>query len=187
MQKSSLKASILIWATFLSLIITVTFISISTKINKNLKNNTLLTSEISLNNQIQNIINSWSIDWIFSQKYILDNWDKLIFNINNITKSLKKLEEITIKIINADNLEINILEWWPIIYKNITNSWIINNSWIIWATIWDLLINNLWWYTKIQINSDINNSFLLQDTDYKIIKQIWNKEVIKSKWTIKNF
>jgi hypothetical protein len=27
----------------------------------------------------------------------------------------------------------------------------------------------------------------LQNTDYKIIKQIWNKEVIKSKWTIKNF
>jgi hypothetical protein len=58
MQKTNIKASILIWATFLSLIITVTFISISTKINKNLKNNSALTSEININNQVKNIINS---------------------------------------------------------------------------------------------------------------------------------
>jgi len=58
MQKTNIKASILIWATFLSLIITVTFVSISTNINKNLKNNLSLTDKFKLEDQINNIINS---------------------------------------------------------------------------------------------------------------------------------
>jgi hypothetical protein len=57
MQKTKSNASILIWAIFLSLIISITFISISTKINKSLKNNYNFTDEIKVNNQIKNIIN----------------------------------------------------------------------------------------------------------------------------------
>jgi hypothetical protein len=58
MQKTNKKASILIWAIFLSLIISVTFISISTKINKNLKNNSEIINNIKINNEVINIINS---------------------------------------------------------------------------------------------------------------------------------
>jgi hypothetical protein len=58
MQKTSKKASILIWATFLSLIITVTFVSISTSINKNLKNNSSLTEQFKNENEIKNLLNS---------------------------------------------------------------------------------------------------------------------------------
>jgi hypothetical protein len=58
MQKTNIKASILIWAIFLSLIISVTFISVSTKINKNLRENYSLTDKINLENEIGNIINS---------------------------------------------------------------------------------------------------------------------------------
>jgi len=58
MQKTSKKASILIWATFLSLIMTVIFVSISTNINKNLKNNLSLTEEFKNENEIKNLLNS---------------------------------------------------------------------------------------------------------------------------------
>lgn len=184
MQKTNIKASILIWSTFLSLIITVTFISISTQINKNLKNNSDLTNELKINNQINNIINSWSLDWNFITQ-TLENWEKVIFNTNNIITSLKKSEEITVKIIKDNKLTIKILKWWPIIA-----SWSLIK--IEQADIsvqnWDnFIINNLWWYSQIEIISDTENSFLLKNTYYEIKKQIWNKEVIKSKWLIKNF
>lgn len=183
MQKTSLKASILIWATFLSLIITVTFISISTKINKNLKNNSNLTGQLEINNIIQNIINDWNIDWNYTNK-ILKNWEEIIFDNNNIIKSLNKWEEIIIKIIKDNKLTIKIKKWWPIIA-----SWsLITTENIFWTTNWtNFKINNLWWYSKILISSNTKNSFLLEYTNYKIIKQIWNKEIIKSKWSIKNF
>lgn len=183
MQKITKKASILIWSIFLSLIISVTFISISTKINKNIKNNYLLQNNIEYNNEIKNIINSWSITWIYTNKS-LSNWEEIIFKNNNIIKSLEKWEDISIKIISDNSLTISILEWSPVN----TSSWlIINNDAFSLTSPSDFNIYNLWWYSKIKISSDIENSFLLQYTNYKIIKQIWNKTIIKSKWKIKNF
>lgn len=52
MQKINKKASILIWAIFLSLIISLSFLSISTKITKNLKENSTNNKEIIGQNQI---------------------------------------------------------------------------------------------------------------------------------------
>ena len=78
MQKSSLKWSILIWSVFLSLIISISFVSISTKINKNIKNNSI---NIELNENIRdikNIINSWSF---ISQD--LNNNESINFTSNN--------------------------------------------------------------------------------------------------------
>ena len=188
MQKTNIKASILIWSIFLSLIISVTFISISTKINKNLKNNHNLTSSIKIDNEIKNIINSWSINLNFKSQY-LSNWDKIIFDSSNITIfSLKKWKSHISKINEPSNLNIKILEWWPITYEENWNTWLITESKVI--TIGnptDLVLNNLWWYTKIEITADNKYNFLSQYTNYKVIKKIWNKEVIKSKWKIKVF
>jgi len=187
MQKKTIKASILIWAIFISLIITATFIQISTKINKNLRNNNEIISQIGINNWIQNIISSWSLNWIYTDT-ILSNWDQIIFDKSKLhKKSLKQLETTLLKVISNNNITISIIEWWPIEYKNNTNTWIINNNITFSATIWDLTINNLWWFTKLKIASDSSNTFLSKYTNYKVIKKIWNKEIIKTKWRIKNF
>jgi putative exporter of polyketide antibiotics len=58
MQKTGKNASILIWAIFLSIIISLGFISISTQINKTLKNNKNIQQEISQSNQVQSILKS---------------------------------------------------------------------------------------------------------------------------------
>jgi len=55
-QKNSKKASILIWAIFLSLIISLSFLSISTKITKNLKENSKNNINIIEQNKIENIL-----------------------------------------------------------------------------------------------------------------------------------
>jgi len=187
MQKTKSNASILIWAIFLSLIISITFISISTKINKSLKNNYNFTDEIKVNNQIKNIINKWSIDWNFNDEYLL-NWDKIIFDPSNIiTVWIKKWEIYTTKINVSSTININIINWWPIKYKNNSNSWLILNSTWILVTSWNLEISNLWWYSKIQISSNVKTNYLSKYRNYFILKNIWNKEVIESKWKIKNF
>lgn len=180
MQKTNIKASILIWATFLSLIITFTFISISTSINKNLKNNTSLTNQFKLENQLENIINSWAINNTFINNY-LDNWEIIFFKTNNIYISLKKNEKINIKITKDNALTVYIISWWPIE----TSSWLLINNDTYDLSDWNnFLVNNLWWYTKILISSDTENSFLLKDIFFKINKKIWNKNIIKTNWKI---
>ena len=182
MQKTNKKASILIWAIFLSLIISVTFISISTKINKNLKNNSEIINNIKINNEVINIINSWSISWNFNNQY-LTNWDKLIFEQSPYKINLKNNETINLKSKIDNNININIT-WSPIYYSWTTNTWIIISNWNIETWSWIFILKNLWWYSKIIINnSNIEKEF----TNYKIIKKIGNKEIIKSKWKIKNF
>jgi hypothetical protein len=59
MQKNNISASILIWSIFLSLIISISFFSIATKISKNLKeNNTNKT--IQQNILIENTLKSFT-------------------------------------------------------------------------------------------------------------------------------
>lgn len=188
MQKTSKKASILIWATFLSLIITVTFVSISTSINKNLKNNSSLTEQFKNENEIKNLLNSWSIDLNYDNLY-LENWDKIVFErTNKIIISLKKWETHTWKININSNITIDIKEWWPVIYKSNSENGIITDKETFWWNINEYFyIENLWWYSKIVISSDTTWNYLSKYINYDIYKKIWNKEVIKTSWKIKNF
>lgn len=189
MQKNNKKASILIWSIFLSLIISITFIWISTKINKNLNNNYSKINNIEINNEIENIINSWSLN-----NQTLTNNEKIIFeNQNEIIKTIAKNKEYKFKITtDSSDLEIKILDSTaPIKYEtkniswNITNSWIVLNTKIINSTSsWELIISSMWWYSKINLK---NNWILDSQTSYKIIKTIWNKNIIKTRWIIKNF
>lgn len=187
MQKTNNKWSILIWATFLSLIISVTFISISTKINKNLKNYWEFSNQLSQTNEIQNIINSSIISSKFENQF-LNNEDKIIFSAPNIRLIWMKQNEIIKSEITGNSvINIQIKNWWPIKYENLSNSWIIISWKSINANIWELNITNLWWYTQFIIQSDTTDNILSETTFYKIVKKIWNKNVIKTKWTIKNF
>jgi hypothetical protein len=188
MQKNTRKASILIWSIFLSLIISITFISISTKINKSIRNNNDLKNQMHISNEVKNLLNSWSIQWIHLDQ-ILENWDEILFDSNTTLKSnLKKNETAQVKFPTSSNISINLSYSWAIFYNTTgtsTLSWVINNSQSISSFSWILELTNLWWYLEYEVNAD--QSFLPQYSSYKIIKQIGNKQVIKQKGTIKNF
>lgn len=187
MQKTNIKASILIWSIFLSLIITILFMSISIKVNKNLKNNINFSQQINDNNQIKNLINSWSISWIYTSQYLNDS-EKIYFQAKNkVNFSLKIWEKNLSKIYENNNISISIISGWPIKYSNNTNSGIIETNKNISITPWDLEIKNLWWYSKIEILSNVNTNSFTKYSKYKIYKDIWNKQLIKTIWTIKNF
>jgi hypothetical protein len=188
MQKTNTKASILIWAIFLSMIISISFISINTKVKQSLENNYKIINKFKIDNEIINIINSWSINNTFLDEYNLENNQKLIFDKNDESIIwLKKYEIHISKIIENSEISIEILEWGPIKWNNTTNNGIINTTDTLNLINWDLEIKNLAWYSKIKIISNSDKNYLTQYRNYKIIQQIWNKQVIKSKWQIKNF
>lgn len=176
------KGSILIWSFFLSIIIIITFLNLSSKVNKNLKNNLQFNNSIKLNYEIKEILKNLD----FSSK-ILSNNDNIIFDSNNnYTWSLNNNQVEIIQLSQINTFNLKIINWWPIYFKTPINDWVIStNDTITNIPIWNIYIKNLWWYTKYNINS--TNSFTTQTKKYKITKTIWNKEVILTSWEIKNF
>ena len=187
MQKTNIKASILIWAIFLSLIIWVSFISISTKINKNLQKNIASNTRINLLHEIENIINSWSVDHVFTSQY-LSNWDKIIFWVpDSVDFALKKSQTYTWIINENSNITINIENWGPVFFQNNTLSWIVDTNATFLTSTGIFILENLWWFAQINLSSDSTKNYLSPYTSYKILKYIWNKEIIQTTWKIKNF
>lgn len=187
MQKTNIKASILIWSIFLSMIIIVTFVNISTQVNHNLKENDEYITLNSINNKIDEIIKKWKINWVYTDKF-LENKDKLLFDNQNISIIwLKNQSTHLSKINNNSNIEIKVLEWWPITFKNESNSWIIISEYIFSSNNWDLEIENLSGYSRVQIKSNSFGDYLDQYLWYKVLRKIWNQEVIVKAWKIKNF
>ena len=196
MQKINKKASILLWAVFLSVVISISFISISLKINKNITN----YKENNQNEEINNYIKNKD----FSNKDLWNNEELIFEDSKNYTKTLNfnKATEIRINSVNSTNFNININNWWPVFYSlllynntsfawNITSSWIItNNSSFVWNfdntnNSWILYIKNLWWISNFSLTSSEN--ILTDNKKYTITKIIWNKKLIKKEWFIKNF
>ena len=179
MKKYSKKASILLWAVMLSLIIAITFISISTKINKNIKLSGELNDFIEEKNNINLFMNSGGINNILENKILVfDNNKEKFF-------SLKNKEELILFFSwsNDFNINIGIINWWWLNYKYIKNnnsisaSWIINSSKTFTGELnnnntWSLFLKNLWWNTKFLIKSD--KSFETSEKNYKIVTKIWN-------------
>lgn len=175
MQKIRKNASILIWAIFLSLMISISFISISTKINSSIKTNHKLIGEHNLENYIKNKIKNKD----YSNELLWNN-ETIIFTQNkSYSWSLKDQEKLELNFTIESNITINIIKWWPIL----ANWWLIEtNSWF--TVNWNLTLENLWWYTNFSIIS--NNNLPVEEYMYIIKKTIWNKEVVKTRWIIKN-
>lgn len=186
MQKTGQNASILIWAIFLSLIISLWFISISTNINKTIKNNIALQKNINASSQQDNILsNENSTSGYLSNGSYLKIEDK-----NYYSSSLKINEEKSFSFSGTtlDFVTIDIIQWWPIkfeysipsisyltggvVQNNLSFSWTLNNI----NTQSSLKIKNLWWYTLFQILSDLD--FKKPEQKYQIWKKIWNKNVL---------
>ncbi len=184
MQKTNKKASILLWSIFLSLIISVSFISINSKINKNLKENSSLTDNLKTDSFITNIIHSWSIGNTFLEKYNIDSNKDLVFDkTNEALISLKKDEIHNFEIIENSSLTIEIISWGVLKFNNE----IISSSKTFNVFPWNLEILNIWWFTRFKLISDSDNNYLSQYRNYKVVNSIWNKKIIKEKWKIKNF
>jgi hypothetical protein len=58
MQKTNLRASILIWSIFLSLTLTLSFVVISTKVYQNIKLNSFMEELFNKNDKINDLVNS---------------------------------------------------------------------------------------------------------------------------------
>jgi len=176
------KASILIWAIFLSLIISISFLSISTQITKNLKTSQSSQNIIEKQNQINNVLKN-------SQENKKIIWNTIIEMENkSFIKSLKKNEILKINFPQNSTIELKLLNSWIIFYNTwSSNTWILdNNTPNIETNIEqnkNLILKNYSWYTKIKLTS--NNKFDLPEKKYKIIEYIWNKKVIKSLWILK--
>ena len=182
MQKKSKNASILIWAIFLSLIISVSFLSISTKITKNLKNSSNLNIDLEKENKIQNLL------------YSSNNNSEILWNIEiqienkKLKYSLKKWEIYKIHFPKNSQINLKLTNSWIIEYNTwTTSSWILySNSPEISTNINannNLILKNLAWYSSFKLIS--NNKFEFSDKKYKIIEKIWNKKIIKSSWILK--
>ena len=184
MQKISKKASILIWSIFFSLIISISFLNISTKITKNLKNNNShninILEESNINNTLKTSENNIEIIW------------KNIIYIENSTlkKSLKSMEKYVIDFPINSNIDLNLTSSWVVFYNfiwTVPSSGILNNNnpnltnYETW--VWILELTNLSWYINFKLDSD--NKFEISEKKYKIIENIWNKNVIKSRGIIK--
>lgn len=186
MQKIQKNAYILLWSIFLSLIIWISFLSITSQISKNLKENNDLKNKINTNNSINNKLND-AIENNDFENIELNKNEIIVFEKNNYYNIwLKNNEQISIKIITNWNMTIKINKWSPVYYFNPTDSninWeIINTStFLTWNN--TIIIRNLWWYSNIDIIAE--NNFLTDIKKYKIINKIWNKNKIKQKWEIK--
>ena len=193
MQKTTKNASILIWAIFLSIIISLWFISISTQINKTLRNNQDIQHEILNKNELKNILN-WNN--IISQE-LSDGSYLSISDTKSYFWSLKNNESkiFTFSWTTLDFIKINIKNGSPIRYTY--NIWSNNQEYDILRSgsksfSWNLnnftnnstlIIENLGWYSLFEIISDLN--FTAPERYYEVWKKIWNKNVLLETGQIK--
>lgn len=186
MQKTTKNASILIWAIFLSIIISLWFISISTQINKTLRNNQDIQHEILNKNELKNILN-WSnpISQELSDGSYLSISDtkSYFWSLQNnesktFTFSWTSLDFIEINIKNDSSIRYTYDVWssnqeYNILYSGSKSfSWNLNNF----DNNSTLIIENLGWYSLFEIKSDWD--FTAPEKYYEVWKKIWNKNVL---------
>lgn len=188
MQKLQRNASILLWSIFLSLTIWIAFISISSQISKNLKENIWLKEKININSLKEKKINNAIEANNFDNIELSEN-ELLIFEKNNYYNIwLKNNEEITIKLNSNNNMTIRLNNWSPISYVNTSDTtinWIVidRNTFLSWNN--EILIKNLWGYSNIDIISEAD--FETKYKKYKILQKIGNKTINKENWKIQIF
>ena len=180
MQKINKKASILIWSIFLSLIISISFFSIATKITKTLKSQDNLYNNIIQNIKIENKLKSINTN----NAYLYD----ISIEIENKTlkKSLKKYEIFTINFPKSSSWTLELTSSWIIYYEFWSEKWFLDNTntkYNFWNKNWNLKIENYSWIVSFELNAD--NKFEFSQKKYTIIQEIWNKKIIKQFWLFK--
>lgn len=200
MQKFNKKASILIYAIFLSLIISIMFIAISNKINLNLKQNKNISQNFDINDKIENSIKKIKKDLQELVK-IPKIWEKEIKKIlENIEKNSQISEKINIEIkknfdFSAEDSTIIILPETRLSTQKGAELKYRENG-VSQEKIFDfenpieseenlkkINFKNTWSYSKINI---ISNKFVIKkNMTYYVYENIWNSNVVKTSWTFK--
>ena len=184
MQKIGKKASILLWAIFLSMTLIIAFTSINYQIRQNLQKNLSFAEKVKNNNE-KNLILKKAIENNEFDETKLKNNEKIIFEWDNIiNKGLKKNETLELK--NywgiSSNINIKLIEWWPIYYYNSVIEWIVSKNLTLNTWSWEINIKNIWWYAKVLITNE--NKFENWFKKYKIITDYWVRSVLKESWEI---
>ena len=168
MQKTNINASILIWSIFLSLIISLGFISISTKIHQNIQNN------IDFQNTIKQNISSTGVIVNADETSVKEDEKSL-------TIWMKKSEskQFSFSWSSQEFINIELLNGWPVevVYNN--NYRLVNESYSFSGNLSnvDITVNNLSWYALLQISSSAN--IQKDDNGTVVWKKIWNQNIIK--------
>ncbi|MDQ7009495.1 MAG: hypothetical protein Q9M94_04365 [Candidatus Gracilibacteria bacterium] len=179
MKNNTKKASILLWAVMLSLIISITFIAISAKINKNIKLsgeiNTFIEEKNNINLSIEDGVNKNISE---NKALIFDNNKKQVF-------SLKKQEKINLSFSGDENFSIiiGIIKGSEIKFNYLNNNILTNSGIIKYSKTFtgeldstnntgSLVIENLGGYSSFLIKSE--NSFETSQKNYKIVTKIGN-------------
>ena len=202
MQKKQASWSILIWSIFLSMFLSLAFLSVSTKLHSTLKNNNSTQKDIATENEVNQILKTGN----FESK-ILPNKTQIIFEKNNqtlntlwenqfhkirFTWTWSRIAQIEIK--NGSELQYSLFRFDNSDYtgnKSLLESDIITNSKDITIPLSthdefiEMKLKNLWWYSKYSLRSAEN--FITQEKKYKVLQKIWNKKIEKSYWEMKNF
>lgn len=191
MQKSN-KWSILIWSIFLSLIISLSFIFVSTKVNQSIRLNSALEQFFDRDNKVINLINSGSLWDIWNNEFLVSTQNLY---------TIKKQEKITLTFswITVFTGTIKLESWWPIFYEIISYSWA--NSTFEYSTVFSWVISSInllafTWFLSNSYNranlSFVNvgglSSFIINSDKvytwawkrYKILKNIGWKNIEES-------
>ncbi len=194
--------SILMWTIFLSLFISIFFISFQSKLWKYFTFYSLYNKKIEINSKIDDIIlnlkKNPEISLNIDNNYFLESLD---FDWNNFFWFLNFNEATEYLFTNSWWTQVitwTIISGWPILYKLIWSDpdFFILDSWVIeyftginlpnyWS--WILYLQSLWWYSNFKISRWQSNLMPLKNI-YKLIQNIswynkflWNIE-IKNFW-----
>ena len=200
MQKFNKKASILIYAIFLSLIISIMFIAISNKINLNLKQNKNISQNFDINDKIENSIKKIEKDlqelvkipkiWEKEIKKILENIEKNSQIGKKINIEIKKnfdfsAEDSTIIILPETRLSTQKGAELKYRENRVSQEKIFDfeNPIESEENLKKINFKNTWSYSKINI---ISNKFVIKkNMTYYVYENIWNSNVVKTSWTFK--
>lgn len=192
MQKTSLRASILIWSIFLSLTLTLSFVVISTKVNQNIKLNSFLEEFFNNNDKINDLVNK-NLEWdITDTEKItkIDNFYTLNNNENN-TLTFSWNTDFT--------WSISLKNWWPLYYEIFSYSWTSidltsYSTWILYDSIiknftWilntsynraELSFKNLWWFSSFVFKSSLDLAWTWVNDKFKVTRNIWWMDIEKT-------
>ena len=192
MQKTNKNASILIWTIFLSIVVSMAFLWISTKIHQNIKNSGEFIQQIENQVHIDTYIKEISISWNRDNKNFWDNITLEFENSDTVYRSFKTGEFLEFRFFQtgSTNTQIEVISGWPIYLSGGTFNWILSGSGIISFDVISpnyksIQMKNLWANTNIKLES--NKIILPAESKYNIFRKIWNLKNIQSSWKINNF
>ena len=107
MQKTTHKASILIWSVFMSAIVAIAFMSLSTKINKEIKNHGEIIAHLMSEIQITRLIYNGMMTHVFKDTLLEDGNEIYFSSHKKFVYGLKKYETLNFSFPKNSDISLN--------------------------------------------------------------------------------